>query len=960
MKRVTVLITGTILLISFNLSAQFITLSFTGAYGEDYLPLDSICIVNLTQECDTALYPPDTLLLLEYFTGLEENPWPSGLILEQNRPNPFSGMTEIRLWLPAQSDLFATVYDLRGRKHAVFSRKLPAGSHRFIFYPGGESCYILSVKTPGAVRSIRMLSLPGDQTGQCRLDYEGTDGLKGGDPLHSISGGFQYEAGDELRYLGFAHTAVGVAGSDVFDHCPDCSMDYVFDISEGMPCPEIPLLEYEGKKYRTVEINGVCWMKENMNHETDSSWCWGNDPANCEKYGRLYNWEDAQEVCPEGWMIPYDVACNYLEGSADSQYSPYDPVWDTTGWRGFDAGLNLKSRSAWDGENSSGFSSLAGGYKNIYGDFSALHLQAAYWTATEAINPSGAWSRMLESLEDRTKRQSHHKSCAFSVRCLYSELTGLCAGTPTVTYGGQVYNTILIGSQCWLKENLNVGAVINGSQNMSNNGIIEKYCYGNDTSNCATYGGLYQWNEAMQYISVEGAQGICPPGWHLPADEEWKQLEGTADSQYGYPDPEWDDTGWRGYDVGLNLKATSGWYSGGNGTDLYGFGALPGGLRGAYGSFYGLGSYGDWWSSSENSGSHAWYRHLYYDNVGSYRQDYYKTHGRSVRCLLDYQNTLGVQTGSAQNINETSAAVTGEITDLGGSTVFHHGHCWSETQGPDIYDYTTDLGSTNSTGPFTSLLDNLTANTIYYVKAYAENSLGIAYGDEISFTTYGGGGEPCPGMPTVTDIDGNVYSTVLIGNQCWMAENLKTTTYNNGTNIPNVPNASAWSTLTTGAYVWYDNNISWKDKYGALYNWFTTVDPNGLCPTGWHVPTHDEWADLTDYIGGTGSPHGNELKSCRQVNSPFGGGCNTSEHPRWNYSSYYWGTDIYGFSGLPGGYRQGNGAFNRIGDHGYWWSSTEYSLSSAWIRYLSYSFGSVYEYYYGKQIGFSVRCLRDY
>jgi len=232
-------------------------------------------------------------------------------------------------------------------------------------------------------------------------------------------------------------------------------------------------------------------------------------------------------------------------------------------------------------------------------------------------------------------------------------------------------------------------------------------------------------------------------------------------------------------------------------------------------------------------------------------------------------------------------------------------------------------------------------------------------GDHIYYFHYTG--DPCPGAPTVTDIDGNVYNTVQIGNQCWMKENLKTTTYNNGTPIPNVTDPVEWGDLTSGAYVWYDNDISWKDSYGALYNWYTTIDANGLCPTGWHVPTHDEWTDLTDYIGGTGSPNGNELKSCRQVNSPLGGGCNTSEHPRWeedrNNGNY--GTDDYGFSGLPGGYRYSSGSFSNLGYYGYWRSSSETSAYYAWLRLLYYHDGFVDVYSYYKRNGVSVRCLRD-
>ena len=221
------------------------------------------------------------------------------------------------------------------------------------------------------------------------------------------------------------------------------------------------------------------------------------------------------------------------------------------------------------------------------------------------------------------------------------------------------------------------------------------------------------------------------------------------------------------------------------------------------------------------------------------------------------------------------------------------------------------------------------------------------------------GWTPCPGMPTITDVDGNTYNTVLIGTQCWMKENLKTTTYQNGTTIPNITDSSAWSNLTSGAYVWYNNDISWKDTYGALYNWYATIDVNGLCPTGWSVPTKDEWKALTDFIGGTNTPHGNELKTCRQVNSPLGGGCNTSEHPRWNEDNDNWGTDDYDFSGLPSGFRSDEGLFGGVGYFTSCWASTEYSSSLAWSPGLYYISGSVGVYYYNKLDGYSVRCLRD-
>ena len=210
-----------------------------------------------------------------------------------------------------------------------------------------------------------------------------------------------------------------------------------------------------------------------------------------------------------------------------------------------------------------------------------------------------------------------------------------CPGTPTVEYEGQVYNTIQIFSQCWLKENLNVGTMIQGSENMADNDTIEKYCYNNDPDSCTKYGGLYQWYEMMQYTTQQGAQGICPQGWHLPTDEEWKILEGTVDSQYGVGDPEWDGDDLRGYDAGKNLKTTSGWYSNGNGTDLFGFSGLPGGLRYGYCYFDGVGSYGYWWTSTELNYYYAWSRILDYCYPDLYRYHSFKIFGYSVRCLRD-------------------------------------------------------------------------------------------------------------------------------------------------------------------------------------------------------------------------------------------------------------------------------------------------------------------------------------
>jgi len=197
----------------------------------------------------------------------------------------------------------------------------------------------------------------------------------------------------------------------------------------------------------------------------------------------------------------------------------------------------------------------------------------------------------------------------------------------------QTYTTVQIGNQCWMAENLNVGTMINGSVGMTNNEIIEKYCHSNNNANCNEYGGLYQWDEMMQYVTTAGTQGICPTGWHLPTDAEWKTME----MHLGMSQDQADATGWRGTDEGGKLKetGTTHWASPNTGaTNTSGFTGLPGGYRYTNGSFTDLTFYAYFWSSSEN-GSDAWYRGLSFGSAQVGRYDYDKAYGFSVRCVRD-------------------------------------------------------------------------------------------------------------------------------------------------------------------------------------------------------------------------------------------------------------------------------------------------------------------------------------
>ncbi|MCF8367926.1 MAG: PKD domain-containing protein [Bacteroidales bacterium] len=249
----------------------------------------------------------------------------------------------------------------------------------------------------------------------------------------------------------------------------------------------------------------------------------------------------------------------------------------------------------------------------------------------------------------------------------------------------------------------------------------------------------------------------------------------------------------------------------------------------------------------------------------------------------------------------------------------------------------------------------------YTIKLQVKDSGELTGETTQDITVMGPGGEPCPGIPVVTDIEGNEYNTVLIGNQCWMKENLKTTFYNDAMPIVNVEDGNDWFWLTIGGYAWFDNDISWRDKYGALYNYYAVANPGGLCPTGWHIPTKEDFDGLMAFIGGS-PDDGVKIKSCRQVNSTLGDECNTTEHPRWMDYSIGQGTDNYGFSGLPAGQRVywNNSAFEAIGSSASWWSSTETPDPEQRSYYLNLSHeGNVNILTNGFVFGYSVRCIKD-
>lgn len=318
-------------------------------------------------------------------------------------------------------------------------------------------------------------------------------------------------------------------------------------------------------------------------------------------------------------------------------------------------------------------------------------------------------------------------------------------------------------------------------------------------------------------------------------------------------------------------------------------------------------------------------------------------------CKKDDNNNAGIPvltTYAVTDITGTNAISGGNIITDGGATITARGVCWSTGQTPTISDNKTEDGK--GAGSFNSRIINLEPNTIYYLRAYSTNSAGTGYGMTMSFTTL------VSTSGKFTDVrDGNVYNWVKIGNQIWMTENLKY--------LPSVVGPGTGSNTKPYYYVYGYNGTSVSaakainyTTYGVLYNWTAAMNSSasrssnpsgvkGVCPAGWHLPSDAEWKELTDYLG-------------------------TDEGSKLAGNAILWTDGILdqnanfgetAFTALPGGYRYDNGAFSNVGSQGFWWSATERSAMDVWIHYIGYYHNDVLRSNYPKEVGFSVRCVKN-
>lgn len=417
-----------------------IELTFTAANQSAYLQLDSVKVMNRTQGCDTVLFWPDTVLIMDYLVKISEYKHVrSQFKVFQNYPNPVSDQTSISLYIPAGDKVSIFVTDMFGRSILMTERELDEGIHKFRFIAGQGNFFCFTAQWRGVLSTIKITKSNSSKHRISSLEYAGSNSASVPLKLTKEYQSFLFNSGDELLYIGYA----GALQSGIINS-PEDSQTYTFQYATNIPCPGVPSVMFEGQVYNTIQIFSQCWLKENLNvgtmipgyqnmedNDTIEKYCYLNITANCEKYGGLYKWDEmmkyetqtgTQGICPPGWHLPSDEEWKVLEGAVDSQHKIGSPIWNQYGLRGHDAGMKLKSDTLWysngNGTDEYNFSGLPGGYlyNNVVFEYKGMH--SLWWSSTDG-NITSAWNRYFSYNNPIVDRDyGNNKEFGFSVRCL--------------------------------------------------------------------------------------------------------------------------------------------------------------------------------------------------------------------------------------------------------------------------------------------------------------------------------------------------------------------------------------------------------------------------------------------------------------------------------------------------------------------------------------------------------------
>ena len=664
------------------------TLTFIGKDDNGQpVQLDSVRVTNLSRGWTEVLDASDLTLSM---TNSGVNQHETQTVLTQNVPNPFCGVTDFSVHLKRSEKVNVAVFTLAGEKVAAFSRKLDVGNHTFRIHLSKPQAYLLSVQTGTETSSIKMVNT--GNGGFDKIQYvAGKDSEIG--ILKSEKGSTDelFVLGDTLSFIGYSTIAGEFCTSSevIRQILSSQTIELQFTVAETFVCGTSHVFDYDGNVYNTVQIGAQCWMKENVrathfadgtpipiattNSTTNAYCCYpNNDASTVPTYGLLYNWpavmqmdfnsgeSDIQGICPDGWHVPCEqewyTLLYYMMGQSDLQCDNQSDnigkaLASTSGWQS--CGSNCTVGNDLSTNNASGFSAMPAGSYDGYYDNENFGYKAFFWSSSKSLYNNMADIEYLVYDRASLSHWAYGMMYFLSVRCLRNETDSVhsggqpCPQHPTVTdYDGNVYNTVQIGTQCWMKENLKTSHYADGTYiptaDTLSDSISYRYFPEGDSSNVSTYGCLYNWAAVMNGNSASTAvpsnvQGVCPTGWHVPSAAEWIVMQDYVGAQNDC------QCGHRSDLIAKALSSTTAWES----STIYcspgylpmynnasGFSALPAGYY--YGGGYSvLGREAWFWSTTEVGVNGAAYRNIQNDLANFQEAGTSNYVGLSVRCLKD-------------------------------------------------------------------------------------------------------------------------------------------------------------------------------------------------------------------------------------------------------------------------------------------------------------------------------------
>ncbi len=758
-------------------------------------------------------------------------------------------------------------------------------------------------------------------------------------------------------------------------------------------CGQSTVIDYDGNEYATVSIGNQCWMKENLKTRhysdgteipagTDSSLSIGyyyeSDGYINNNYGFYYNWlavmgnaassntnpSNVQGVCPVGWHVPsraeFTELINAVKSNSDYVCGTNDnniakALADSLYWS--NSTNECAVGNGLSGNNATGFSVKSGGMwiTSFSGHSGQLYygqsgMSARLWTSEEVSSNSPIHFNLSYVSSSCNFSSSYGKESGFQVRCIkdpklsinsiqdaidniaqdLNSNTFVCGASKVKDYDGNEYKTVKIGNQCWTKENLKSTHFTNGTAialgNDTSSTVAYRYNPGNDANNVSKYGYLYNWAALVNGETGNHIQGICPVGWHVPLNSDLRELINYVTSQSEYV------CGDTNINIAKSLAGTTGWNSSTtpcspgydpSSNNATGFSLLPTGYIYTSSSVISaIGSSTILWCLSSNGSPYRWpfsmsYTSTVFSNGGGSAEVVYKRTANQVRCLRD-----------ATDESPLSSMMIDMITPL-------------ENRIDELENRVDELQNT--------LISQM------------------AIINQLMNTTFSCGDK-------IMDVDGNLYSTVSIGNQCWMKENLRTTKYPDGTQIPLLTDSSS----TIGARYNPNGAETNVQNYGYLYNWTAVMNGSssssanpsgvqGICPVGWHVPSCAEFVQLENYVksvpayvcGTTANNIAKALADSINWYTPTSSSvCAVGYEPENNNAT--------GFSARPAGHWSLNNSgyvgilhWNWYKASAEFWTCEQHSSTNSYYYYLYFSSTNLATTVENKVNASSVRCLKD-